>query len=160
MPLWGLMAADPIEIADRSAVTNHINILQAAIKRMADNSAASKGWCLTLVSALLGLAGAAHVAGIATTALVPVVVFGFLDAMYLGQEKAYRDLYNSVVKKIQAGSYAPADLFDMRAPFTAGHFWRALRSWSIFPVYLGLIAIYVVAKATGWIDLLAVVPPK
>lgn len=152
------MPSDPDHIADRSAVTAHVGYIQDAIKRMAGNSAASKGWCLTLVAALLSLAGGLHVKGIATTALVPVVVFGFLDAMYLGQEKAYRDLYDKIVKKIREGTYGAGDLFEMRAKYTPGHFLGALCSWSIFPVYLGLIAIYVVAEWTGWIDALSAKP--
>jgi len=34
-------------------VQSHLTILQAVIQRMASNSASSKTWCVTLVSAIL-----------------------------------------------------------------------------------------------------------
>src|SRR3984893_2482675 len=98
--------ASPLWPADNPAVTTHISLLQGIISRLANNSASCKTWCLTLVGALVSLAGATHVRGIITFALVPVVIFGFMDTMYLAQEKAYRDLYNSVVDSISSRSYS------------------------------------------------------
>jgi hypothetical protein len=77
--------------------------LQAIISRMADNSFKLKGWCLALVSALLGLAlktdaGAAPTSQIAFFALLPTVVFWLLDAYYLALERGFRDVYNQSAK--------------------------------------------------------------
>jgi hypothetical protein len=144
--------------ADNPAVTAHVNLLQSIINRLANNSSSCKTWCLTLVGALLSLAGATHVPAIVTFALVPVVVFGFLDTMYLAQEKAYRELYNRKVDAIHGGSYAREDLFDATACLNIGHFGDALVSWSIWPVYFSLIVAYVVASCLGWIALLGAVP--
>jgi hypothetical protein len=139
-------------------VTAHINLLQGIINRLADNSSSCKTWCLTLVGALLSLAGATHVPAIVTFALVPVVIFGFLDTMYLAQEKAYRDLYNRKVDAIRRGSYGREDLFDANARRHIRHFRDALTSWSIWPIYLSLIVGYGVASFCGWIALLGAVP--
>lgn|ERR1700730_1162863 len=148
--------ASPFWPADNPVVIAHINLLQGIINRLANNSASCKTWCLTLVAALLSLAGATHVPGIVTFALVPVVIFGFTDTMYLAQERAYRGLYRDVVRKIRGGSYALADVYEARAQFGFCRFCSALVSWSILPVYSGLIIAYLVAYFAGWLALLAV----
>jgi hypothetical protein len=140
--------------ADNPAVIAHINLLQGIINRLANNSASCKTWCLTLVAALLSLAGATHVPGIVTFALVPVVIFGFMDTMYLAQERAYRRLYRNVIRTIRGRSYALANVYDARARFGFCRFCSALVSWSILPVYLGLIVTYLVAYFAGWLVLL------
>jgi SLOG cluster3 family len=83
--------------------SKRLDHLQAIISRMADNSFKLKGWCLTLVSALLGLAlktdsGAAPTSQIAFFALLPTVVFWLLDAYYLALERGFRDVYNTSAK--------------------------------------------------------------
>ncbi len=114
--------ASPLWPADNPAVTAHINLLQGIINRLANNSASCKTWCLTLVAALLSLAGATHVPGIITFAVVPVMVFGFLDGMYLAQERAYRDLYRTCVEAIRGRSYTLQYAYDARAPIGKGGF--------------------------------------
>src|SRR5713226_7192935 len=99
----------PLWPADNPAVIAHIGLLQGVINRLANNSASCKTWCLTLVGALVSLAGATHIPGIITFALVPVAIFGFLDSMYLAQERSYRDLYRGIITKIRNGSYGSAD---------------------------------------------------
>jgi hypothetical protein len=143
--------ASPLWPADNPAVTAHISLLQGIINRLANNSASCKTWCLTLVGALLSLAGATHVPGIVTFALVPVVIFGFMDTMYLAQERAYRDLYARVVGTIRDGSYGLGGAYEARAPLGFCRFCSSLASWSIFPVYLGLIVAYFIADQAGWL---------
>lgn len=146
--------ASPLWPADSPAVTAHINLLQGIINRLANNSASCKTWCLTLVSALVSLAGATHAPGIVTFALVPVVIFGFMDTMYLAQERAYRELYAGIVESIRGGSYGLGSAYDARAPLTFSRVCSALASWSIFPVYLGLILTYLCAHLAGWLAVL------
>lgn len=147
----------PLWPADNSAVTAHINLLQGIINRLANNSASCKTWCLTLVGALVSLAGATRVPGIITFALVPIVIFGFMDTMYLAQEKAYRDLYTSTINTIRNGSYTLGNVYEARAPLQFQHVRKAFVSWAIFPVYLGLIAIYLIAYFAGWLNVLTAV---
>jgi hypothetical protein len=144
----------PLSPADNPAVTAHINLLQGIINRLANNSASCKTWCLTLVGALLSLAGATRTPGIVAFALVPVVVFGFVDTMYLTQERAYRELYARVVKTIRDGTYDRNSAYEARAPLTFASFCATLTSWSIFPIYLTLILAYVVAACAGWLSVL------
>ena len=153
-------SVSPLFPADNPAITAHVNLLQGIITRLANNSVSCKTWCLTLVGALVSLAGATRVPGIITFALVPVVIFGFLDVMYLAQEKAYRDLYKTVVNSIRDGSYELADVYEARSQLKGHHIKDAFLSWSILPVYLGLIATYLVARFAGWLVYLTPVTTK
>ena len=141
--------------ADNPAVMAHITLLQGIINRLAGASASCKTWCLTLVSALVSLAGATKNPAIVGVALVPVAIFGFLDTMYLAQERAYRDLYGKVVAKVRDGSYKLADTFEAKAKLTVADCFDAFRSWAVWPVYGGLAALYIVANVRGWLQLLA-----
>lgn len=146
----------PLWPADNPATTAHMTMLQGIITRLANNSASCKTWCLTLVGALVSLAGATKVPAIITFALIPIVIFGFLDTMYLAQEKAYRVLFNNVVGRIREGKYCLSDAFEAKAALKLKFVSQAFRSWSIWPVYLGLIAAYLFAHYKGWLTLLTV----
>jgi hypothetical protein len=91
------------------------------------------------------------VPGIVTFALVPVVIFGFMDTMYLAQEKAYRELYKSTIDSVRARSYTLVSVYGASAKLRSTHVGKAFLSWSIFPVYLGLVVAYVVAHCAGWL---------
>lgn len=147
----------PLWPADNPAITAHVSLLQGIISRLANNSASCKTWCLALVGALVSLAGATRVPGIITFTLIPVVIFGFMDTMYLAQEKAYRDLYTCTITKIRNGSYSLGKVYEARASLKFRHVLKAMVSWSIFPVYLGLVAAYLIAYLKGWLALLTAV---
>lgn len=139
--------------ADNGAVTAHIAMLQSIIARLAGASASSKTWCLTMVGALLSFAAGMESPRLAAFAIVPIVIFAFLDASYLAQERAYRALFGTVVAKIRDGRYSRSDAFEARAPLGRGALLAALASWSVWPVYLSLFAVYIVAMCSGWIAL-------
>lgn len=73
----------------------HLKMLQAIITRMAGNSFSVKTWCVTLVSGLLGLA-TKDAKNIAFVAFLPVLIFWWLDAYFLHQERLFRELYDHV----------------------------------------------------------------
>jgi hypothetical protein len=135
--------------ADNPAVIAHINVLQSIITRLASNSAQCKTWCLAIVSALFGFSGAMKNDRIVAAAIIPIVIFCLVDAAYLGREKAYRELYNSAVAKIRDGTYALSDCFDLSPAASGRHFISALGSWSIWPIYLGLVVAYALARTSG-----------
>jgi hypothetical protein len=139
---------------ETAVIIAHVNLLEGVITRLANNSASCKTWCLTLVAAILGLAGATRSATIVPVALVPVVVFWLLDTMYLAEERAYRDLYAAIVGKLRTRRYTTADVFEARAEWGGRHFWGALVSWSCYPVYGGLVIAYIVAAASGGLRIL------
>jgi len=86
-----------------------IDIVQDIIKRMAFNSFLIKGWAITLVVATLLLKGTKYQVFIA---FIPLLVFWFLDAYFLWQERMYRKLYNWVISnRLKTDEH----LFDMNA---------------------------------------------
>ena len=72
-----------------------IALVQKIIKRMASNSFLIKGWTITLVVATLLLKGNKNQVLIV---FIPLLVFWFLDAYFLWQERLYRKLYDWVVE--------------------------------------------------------------
>jgi hypothetical protein len=86
-----------------------IDLIQNIIKRMASNSFLIKGWTITLVVATLLLKGKKYQVLIA---FIPLLVFWFLDAYFLWQERMYRKLYDWVIKnRLSTDEY----LFNMNA---------------------------------------------
>jgi hypothetical protein len=78
-----------------SSKLEHLKMLQAIITRMASNSFMVKGWCITLVSALLALS-AKDARFMVFVAYLPVLMFWWLDAFFLRQERLFRQLYDHV----------------------------------------------------------------
>jgi hypothetical protein len=95
-----------------------------------------------LFSALLSLAGATKVPELVFLAIVPLLVFRYLDSRYLAQERAYRRKYNEIVKLIQDGTYARGHVFSAGAASTPGDLQDAVKSWSVRPLYGTLIRLY------------------
>jgi hypothetical protein len=93
----------------RKYMLKEIDLIQDIIKRMANNSFLIKGWTITLVVASLLLKGPRYQAWIA---FIPLLMFWFLDAYFLWQEKMYRELYSWVVSnRLKTNEF----LFDLNA---------------------------------------------
>ncbi len=85
-----------------------IDIIQNIIKRMAYNSFLIKGWNISLVVITLLLKGTKYQVYLA---FIPLIVFWFLDAYFLWQERMYRKLYEWVINnRLKTDKY----LFSMR----------------------------------------------
>ena len=76
----------------------HLELIQAVVNRMANNSFLLKGWSVTLVSALLALAAANSDRRFVFVAVLPLLMFWLLDAYFLRQERLFRKLYDKVRK--------------------------------------------------------------
>lgn len=74
----------------------HLEIVQNVIGRMANNSFFIKGWCITLVSALLALESQNTNTKLITVTLLPLIMFWVLDAYFLKREHLFRKLYEEV----------------------------------------------------------------
>jgi len=86
-----------------------IEIIQDIIKRMAFNSFMIKGWAITLVVVALLLKGTKYQVWIA---FIPLIIFWFLDAYFLWQERMYRKLYKwDINNRLKTEEY----LLDMNA---------------------------------------------
>ncbi len=129
------------------SVQSHLGLLQDVIQRMADNSASSKAWCITLVSAILVLVADKGKPEFASLALIPALFFLALDAYYLALEKGFRAAYNAFVIKLHEGRLDVQDLYAI-APLgdRSGHQIAALKSFSVWGFYLTLIGMVFIAQ--------------
>ena len=76
----------------------HLEFIQAIIARMSAASASAKGWLLPVVTAAYGYALTKDSWPVALLGLGASVMFAFIDAHYLDEEKKYRRLYNAVAE--------------------------------------------------------------
>lgn len=92
----------PPRAAQRRALDDdqrkHVDLIQAAIARMASASSTAKGWLLPVATATYGYALTQADARVALLGLGAVLLFGTLDAHYLRQERAFRALYRAAVE--------------------------------------------------------------
>ncbi len=96
---------------ESSAVQTHLTIMQGVINRMAENSRSCKVWCVTLVAATLVLVARTGEPQHALIALVPTLLFLFLDAYYLGLERAFRYSYNDFVGQLHRSELSQSSVF-------------------------------------------------
>ena len=136
---------------DSSAVQAHLTMMQGVITRMAENSRSCKVWCVTLVAAVLVLVARTGEPQHALIALIPALLFLFLDSYYLALERAFIKSQNTFVDKLHKGELAPASIYKI-APTGMGLrlVLRCLSgSVSILPFYVPVTA--TVLAAWWWI---------
>lgn len=136
------MTWEPPTEEDRRA---HLAMIQQAINRMAASSVSAKGWLLAVAMATYGFAFEKRSTIVAVAGLAAVLVFAFLDANYLNQEKMYRKLYRSVargdllppfsMRVSDIGKSKDVGNYDEWKPERWWPNWRVWRSWSIAPFY-------------------------
>jgi len=130
------------------AVQAHLSITQSVIQRMGANSTSCKAWCITLVSAILVIVADKGKPQYALIAIIPTILFLALDTYYLSLEKMFRQSYNLFIEKLHNRKVFAADLYavspsgDMLKTLSS-----SLRSFSIWPFYLTLLAMIWLVKA-------------
>ena len=125
---------------------SHLNIIQSIIKRMANNNASSKTWCITLASANLVVMADKNKPKLAIIALIPVLLFLVLDACYLSLERGYRKSYNSFIGKLHSNSLTVDDLFVVASVSKKiGHLAASLAAFSVWSFYSTLLIMLIVA---------------
>ncbi len=77
----------------------HLEFIQNTITRMGSNSFMLKGWCITIVSALIAISVKESDYRLYLAAFIPTILFWILDSYYLWLEKVFRDLYKDVSKE-------------------------------------------------------------
>ncbi|MCT4673678.1 MAG: hypothetical protein N4A37_10615 [Prolixibacteraceae bacterium] len=75
----------------------HLELIQSVITRHNSNSFMIKGWTITIVSAILTLAGTFKEPILAGIPIMPIVIFWYLDSFYLANERCFISLYNCVI---------------------------------------------------------------
>jgi hypothetical protein len=121
-------------------------MIQGVVDRLSGHGASSKTFCITIVTATLGLASALKMPNLAALGAAQVVGFALIDAQYLSVERRYRQLFD----RVRSGAEQRSS-FDLSAgPPTFSGFWKALRSWSILgfysPALLGVAIAYAVLE--------------
>lgn len=143
----------------------HLDFIQAVVTRMSAASSTTKSWLLPLVTATYGYALTQKADSVAVLGIMAVMIFAFLDANYLRQEKAYRKLYDAVAglgytenqtRVVPPFSMDPSDADDPileNSTFwrKSAQIWRRWMpkwtvwcSWSVAPFYGSLFVIGVV----------------
>ena len=139
-----------------AAVRAHLSILQDVIRRMASNSASCKNWCIVLVAAMLVLVARTASPDYALLAVIPTLLFCFLDAYYLALERAFRSSYNAFVGKLHRDAVEIADLYVVHPTGKVNrHLLVSLRSTSIWPFYGALALVIAAVWQFGGIKALA-----
>lgn len=85
----------PIAPEDRR---KHLDFIQATITRMSAASTTTKSWMLPVITATYGYALIQGARPVAWLGVAAVVLFAYLDANYLRQEKRFRRLYKAVAE--------------------------------------------------------------
>ncbi|MDR0966383.1 MAG: hypothetical protein LBM75_07785 [Myxococcales bacterium] len=126
----------------------HLEFIQGVITRMGANSFQMKGWAITIFSALLALfAGSSGDSRqlFLFAAAIETIIFWFLDAYYLQQERKFRGVYDDV-----AGlsiNKSVVRLFEMPIQrYTGGKYfyWRVFFSHSVVWLYASMIVLAIV----------------
>lgn len=143
--------SDKLEIDSESAsIQTHLSIIQNVIQRMADNSSASKAWCVTLVSAVLVIVADKGKPEYTWIALLPTFVFATLDAYYLALEKGFRNAYNDFINKLHSKTITANDLYSISPKGKVSALqWSAMKSFSVWGFYVSLAVLIAITKAVA-----------
>jgi len=122
----------------------HLEFIQNVITRMNTNSFQIKGWSIIIASALLAIYASSKNNYFFLIAVFPTLIFWFLDAYYLNQERKFRGLYNDVAGVTDEPK--EIKLFAMRPALYVGgkySYWSAFFSTKILIMYLAMIIILI-----------------
>lgn len=86
------------------AKLKHLEFIQAAISRMAQNSFLFKGWAITVAAGLSAFGAANTKHALLAIALVSTLLFWGLDGYYLWLERGFIRLYEKAVADVGTGT--------------------------------------------------------
>ena len=130
---------------DSPSVQTHIGIIQGVIERMASNSTSSKAWCIALVTAVLVIVANKGKPTLALLSLIPIILFLSLDTYYLALEKGFKNSYQCFVKKVHNRTLKPEDLYYVIPDRNCKLKFEAIKSFSVWGFYIGLLILVLVA---------------
>ena len=94
---------------------HYISLLQENINRMASNSASCKTWLVTILAALLAVqASLPELRGLVWIAIIPTILFYFLDSYYLGLERRFVRLEERFVAEKKVGKDTAQLQYDFK----------------------------------------------
>ena len=126
---------------------NYISLLQENINRMASNSANCKTWLITILAALLAVqASLSELRGLVWIALIPTVLFYFLDSYYLGLERRFIKIEERFINEKRTGHDTTQMHYDFKTKSIMSDCkatFYAMGSTSTWLFYLTIIAIVI-----------------
>jgi len=126
----------------------HIDLLQAAINRMATNSSSCKTWCVTIISGIVIVSIDKEQPLAVIVSILPIIAFLLLDAYYLSLEKAFRALYDKTIEDLHSGTLSNEKLFLLKINAAwkdrGKAICKAFYSFSILPFYILLIVMLII----------------
>ena len=138
---------------DSPSVTSYLTVLQTVITRMATNSASSKTWCITLVSAMIVIVADKGKPAYIGIPSIPILLFFLLDSYYLSLERQFRSVYNEFIKKVQFGNATVDDVFLIAPRESVLHSTKSIAaaacSIATWPFYVLLATMLLVVRT--WI---------
>lgn len=118
---------------------HHIDLVEAQILRMSENSKQMKTWCFALVTGVVGIYVQTNNWRFLWIGFIAIFLFAWLDAYYLLLERKFRSVYKDIVRD----AISPYDMpLDNYKKGVKNHL-DPIISVSIWPFYL--IAIIVLA---------------
>lgn len=113
----------------------HLEFIQAVINRMANTSFLLKGWSITIIAGLFAFSAKEGLVPVLWLGFVLTLVFWFLDAYFLWQERLFRSLYDHV-----------RQLDEKNIDFAMNQMqFKGQRKWYTTPFSLTLWPFYLVA---------------
>lgn len=90
---------------DNEVLHKEIDLVQACINRMANNSFLLKGWLVSIIVVILALLPE-KINGVAIGILTTIIIliFWYLDSIFLMLEKLYRKKYEWIIKERLEGN--------------------------------------------------------
>lgn len=106
---------------------SHLQMIQAVIGRLGNDSFLIKGWAVTIAGALLGFAADRHSERLAVLSLIPTVLFWVQDSLFLRSERLFRLLHEDVRKP--GSTVEPFFMNATAASFIAEYDTKEAGSW-------------------------------
>ena len=124
----------------------HLEFVQSAITRMANNSFQIKGFTMVMATLLAGLWGESKNM-IFLWLLIPVTVMcAWVDAYYLQLERKYRELYKRSVEQLEK-KQSLTEIYNMDVRSISHSYWKCLFSKSMTMPYL--ITLLIIGEILG-----------
>lgn len=124
---------------DKETLHKEIDLIQGVITRMASNSFLLKGWMISIIVAVLALTKDTlltnNITYFSLILCLPLIVFWYLDAFFLRTERAYRKLYDWVIKnRLESDEYTYS-LNYKRFDKEVDSVFKIMFSKTLFPFY-------------------------
>lgn len=89
----------------------YLDMIQRNIERMAANSNNCKTWMIALVTAFIAFEGKVqNINGWFLLGIVPIILFAYLDSLYLSLERGMRNRERDFVNKVNGSKTSPEEL--------------------------------------------------